>query len=59
MTELTQAITDFSSAAPPQPLVEAYNRAVHAYERDRNDSLRKPVARLFGYDARPVLMIGT
>ena len=59
VTELTQAITDFSSAAPPQPLVEAYNRAVRAYERDRNDSLRKPVARLFGYDARPVLMIGT
>jgi hypothetical protein len=57
--ELTQAITDFGSAAPPQALVEAYNRAVRAYEHDRNDSLRKPVAKLFGYDARPVLVLGT
>ncbi len=59
MTALTAAIADFSSAAPPQPLIEAYNRTVRAYEQDRNDSLRKPVARLFGYDARPVLVIGT
>ena len=56
---LTQAITDFSGAAPPPPLVTAYNRAVRAYEQDRNDSFRKPIARLFGYDARPVLLIGS
>ena len=54
---LTQAITDFSSTAPPQALIEAYNRAVRAYEHDRNDTLRKPVAKLFGYDARPILVI--
>ena len=55
----TQAITDFSGTAPSPALVQAYNRAVRAYEHDRNDSLRKPVARLFGYDARPVLVIGS
>ena len=54
-----QAIADFNGTAPPQALVQAYNRAVRAYEHDRNDSLRKPVAKLFGYDARPVLVIGT
>ena len=59
VTALTEAITAFSGAAPPKPLIEAYNRAVRAYEQDRNDSLRKPVAKLFGYDARPVLVIGT
>jgi hypothetical protein len=54
---LTRAITDFSGTAPPQPLIEAYNRAVRAYENDRNDTLRKPVAKLFGYEARPILVI--
>jgi hypothetical protein len=56
---LTQAITDFSGAAPPKPLIDAYNEAVRSYEHDRNDSLRKPVAKLFGYEARPLLVIGT
>jgi hypothetical protein len=55
--ELTNAIAAFTAAVPPQNLVQAYNRAVRAYEDDRNDSFRKPVARLLGYDARPVLMI--
>ena len=56
---LLPAITGFDSAVPPAPLVDVYNQAVRAYESDRNDSLRKPVARLFGYDARPVLVIET
>jgi hypothetical protein len=56
---LTDAISEFSAAAPPRPLIAAYNRAVRAYEDDRNDLLRKPVARVFGYDARPVLVIGS
>ncbi len=56
--DLTSALEAFAGSAPPQDLVRAYNRAVRAYEDDRNDSLRKPVARLFGYDARPVLLIG-
>jgi hypothetical protein len=55
--EVTSAIAAFTASAPPQDLVQAYNRAVRAYEDDRNDSLRRPVARLLGYDARPVLMI--
>jgi hypothetical protein len=59
VTALTEAIADFNSAAPPQPLIQAYNRSVRAYEQDRNDSLRKPIARLFGYNARPVLVIGS
>ena len=54
---LTSAVDAYEGSAPPQDLVRAYNRAVRAYEDDRNDSLRKPVARLFGYDARPLLVI--
>jgi hypothetical protein len=54
---LTSAIAAFTNTAPPQDLVRAYNRAVRVYEDDRNDSFRKPVARLLGYDARPLLMI--
>jgi len=50
---LTDAIFAFSAAAPPQPLIAAYNRAVHAYEDDRDSALRKPVARVLGFDARP------
>ena len=45
---LSPAITGFDSAAPRQPLVDVYNQAVRATRGDRNDSLRKPVARLFG-----------
>jgi hypothetical protein len=56
---LTSAIADFNAAAPSQPLIAAYNRAVRAYEDDRNDALRKPVARVFGFDARPLLVIGS
>jgi hypothetical protein len=56
---LVPAITGFDSAAPSAPLVDVYNKAVRAYEKDRNHSLRKPVARLFGFDARPVLVIET
>ena len=54
---LRSAVDAFEGSAPPQDLVRAYNRAVRAYEDDRNDSLRKPVARFFGYDARPLLVI--
>jgi hypothetical protein len=56
---LTSAIVEFNAAAPPQPLIAAYNRAVRAYEDDRNNALRKPVARVFGFDARPVLVTGS
>ncbi len=56
---LLPAITAFDSAAPSADLVDVYNQAVRAYETDRNDSVRKPVARLFGYKARPVLVIET
>jgi hypothetical protein len=55
--ELTSAISAFAGTAPPIDLVRAYNRAVRDYEDARNDSLRKPVARLFGYDSRPILVI--
>lgn len=55
--DLTSALDAFAGSAPPQELIRAYNRAVRAYEDDRNDSLRTPVARLFGYDARPLLVI--
>ena len=56
---LIEALAAFNGTAPPPALIQAYNRSVRAYEDDRNDSLRKPVARIFGYNARPVLVIGT
>lgn len=58
VADLNAALDAFATSAPAPDPVLAYNRAVRAYEDDRNDSLRKPVARLFGYDARPVLVIG-
>jgi hypothetical protein len=56
-TELTDRIGEFAASAPSSSLVRAYNRAVRAYENDRTETLRTPVARLFGFDARPVLVI--
>ena len=37
----------------------AYNRAVRAYEDERTGTLAQPVARVLGFDARPVFVLGT
>jgi hypothetical protein len=56
---LNQAIAAFQGTVPPAPAVTAYNRAVRDYEDERNGVLRSPVANLFGYDARPQLVLSS
>jgi hypothetical protein len=56
---ITAAVVAFGKAVVPPPLVKAYNRAAHAYEDARSGTLHRLVADIFGYDARPVLVLGT
>jgi hypothetical protein len=55
---LMDALAAFAGTTPPAPLVGAYNRAVHDYEEQRTGTLQRPIARVFGYDSRPVLALG-
>ena len=55
---LLDALAAFNSSAPDPALVRAYNRAVREYEDTRNGSLEKPVAKVFGFGARPLLVVG-
>jgi transposase len=55
--DLTTRVGEFRTSAPRAALVRAYNRAVRTYEDDRTDTLRTPIARLFGFGDRPVLVI--
>jgi hypothetical protein len=57
--ELTGAIARYDGAAPPLELVDAYNQAVRDYEDSRTDTVRRPVALLFGFDARPLFVVPT
>ena len=57
VTQLGDAITTYTGTTPPAAAVTAYRAAVDRYERARNATLRKPVAFVFGYDERPVLVI--
>ena len=54
---LNQSIAAFQGTVPPPPVVTAYNRSVRDYEDERNGLLRSPVASLFGYDPRPLLVL--
>jgi hypothetical protein len=54
---VTSALTRFATTKPDDALVAAYNRAVRAYEDERTGTLQQPVARILGYDARPVLLL--
>jgi len=56
---LNQAIAGFAASAPGADLVKRYNASVHSYEQERESTLQRPVARLLGYDARPVFAFGT
>ncbi|HXY93307.1 MAG TPA: hypothetical protein VEP49_12570 [Acidimicrobiia bacterium] len=58
LADLNAKLTAFAGSAPPSPLVHAYNRAARTYESDRTDTLRVPVARVFGFDARPLFALG-
>jgi hypothetical protein len=53
----TDALVKYAQTTPNRALVDAYNRAVHEYEDTRTGALAQPVARVFGFDARPVLVV--
>ena len=55
----TDALTKFAVTKPDPALVAAYNKQVRAYEDERSGTLQQPVARVLGFDARPILVIGT
>jgi hypothetical protein len=55
---VSSSLGQYAVTRPPAALVRAYNRAVHDYEDERTGILQRPVARLLGYHARPVLMLG-
>jgi hypothetical protein len=56
--DLTAAITAFDGSAPPAELVDAYNKAVTPYQRERRSRFGAPVARVLGFDERPALVLG-
>ena len=55
---VTDSLAAFAGTAPPATLITAYNHAVRKYEDERSGTLQRPVARLLGYDARPLLVLG-
>ena len=55
---LAAAFTAFDAALVPPPAVAAYNRAVRRYEDTRHETMKRIPARLLGFDARPILVIG-
>ena len=55
---LAGAFTAFDAALVSPPAVTVYNRAVRRYEDTRHETLKRIPARLLGFDARPILVIG-
>jgi len=55
---VTDSLGQYAATRPPAALVSAYNHAVDRYEDQRTGLLQRPIARLLGYDARPVLVMG-
>jgi len=53
------SLAKFVATKPDPALVTAYNRAVRAYEDERTSTLARPVARVLGDDARPLLVLGS
>ena len=56
---IAAAFAAFDQAVVAPATVNAYNRAVRAYEHARDGTIKALVARALGYDARPVLVLGT
>jgi hypothetical protein len=52
------ALIAFAGTKPPQAMIAAYNAAVRRFESERTGTLQRPVARVLGYDARPLLILG-
>jgi hypothetical protein len=51
------AVTAFDLTPPAAPIIDAYNRAVRRYERERSGSVKRLLASLLGYESRPVLLV--
>jgi len=56
---LQEAMVAFDQAVVPPAAVDAYNRAVRAYEDERSGFFEGIVASVLGYETRPVLILGT
>jgi len=56
---IAAAFAAFDQAVVAPGAVKAYNRAVRAYEGARTGTIKALVAGALGYDARPVLVLGT
>ena len=56
---VTDSLVKFAQTQPNPALVTAYNGAVRHYETERTGTLASPVAKVLGFDARPVLTIDT
>jgi hypothetical protein len=55
---LSAAIGGFTGTLIPDDQVSAYNRAVKRFQAERRSTLGAPVARVLGFDERPVLILG-
>lgn len=55
---ITDALVAFTTTKPSSQLVATYNQAVRDYEDERTGALAQPVAKVLGFDARPVLALG-
>ncbi len=56
---VTDSLVKYAQTKPKPELVAAYNHAVRDYEDVRTAALAQPVAKVLGFDARPVLTLGT
>jgi hypothetical protein len=56
---VTDSLSKFANTKPDLLLVVAYNHAVRGYEDERTSTLAQPVARVLGFDARPVLQVAS
>ena len=56
---VTDSLVKYAQTTPKPELVAAYNRAVRDYEDERTGALAQPVAKVLGFDARPVLALGS
>jgi hypothetical protein len=59
VSAVSDAMTTYANTKPNPALVAAYNQAVDHYEDERTGALQQPVARVLGYDTRPVLVLGS
>lgn len=55
---VTDSLVKYAQTTPKPEFVTTYNRAVRDYEDVRTGALAQPVAKVLGFDARPVLVLG-